>query len=167
MTNLAKHYQNAITYAYSEETLMVPSNIHIETAINNRVDFGYGLAKTPGALLFVPKDDEYAEPYTAVGEHPQVVEYSKQEENHITGAVAFLARHNPPRTLCQTLVTDYTHDPSVADRCDHVGFKFLDHGITNVRAFGNVPAGEYRIVSEHEDVCYGGKFITTYWLLPR
>ena len=48
MTNLAKHYQNTITYAYSEQTLMAPSNTHIAAAINNRVDFAYGLAKTPG-----------------------------------------------------------------------------------------------------------------------
>jgi len=166
MTNLAKHYQNAITYAYSEQTLMAPSNMHIATAINNRVDFAYGLAKTPGALLFVPFGDDYAEPYTAVGAHLQVLNACEQVYLDLTNMVAWLEQYKEPRTLFQVLATDPDHDPALADRCSYVAYKFVDHGTTFVHELDNVPVGNYRVITEHEELEYGVGSIMTFWLLP-
>ena len=166
MEDLATHYQSAITYAYSEATLMAPSNAFLASAVNARAEFGAALAKTPGALLVVPFEDDYAEPYTAAGAHFQVLNACAHVYPHLTNMVAWLEQYKPPRTLFQVLATDPDHDATLADRCDYVAFKFVDHGITFVHELDNVPVGDYRIVTEHEELEYGVGALRTFWLLP-
>jgi hypothetical protein len=166
MEDLATNYQKAIHYAYSEETLMRPSNAFLASAVFARADFGAALAKTPGALLIVPFGDDYAEPYTAAGAHFQVLDGCAHVYSHLTNVVESLRQRQTPRTMFQVLATDPDHDPTLADRCDYVAFKFVDHGIATVHGVEIIPVGDYRIVTEHEELEHGVGALETFWLLP-